>query len=153
MSIFSPVLMSLMSRKYLMTLGGVITACYCAVFIKPIPALLYVFSALSGCGAAFLWIGRGSEFVLNSTKKTLHRNASIFFAMYMSGSFGGNVYVFFAWKGRSIINQTEQNLLAIIMSCITLLGALCFLLLKNIDDGKAKKQKDVGEELKTYLFR
>ena len=145
--------MSLMSRKYLMLLGGVITACYCAVFIKPIPALLYVFSALSGCGAAFLWIGRGSEFVMNSTKKTLHRNASIFFAMYMSGSFGGNIYVFFAWKGRTIIDQSEQNLLAIIMSGITLLGALSFLLLKNHEEGKTVKQKDVGEELKTYLFR
>lgn len=105
-----------------MIVGSLLNASYVFCYINPSPALLYSFSAISGMGGTLLWIAQGSDLTLNSTEKTIARNWSIFFAMFMSGSFGGNLYVYFSWKDIDIITESTQVTVSIVLGVITVVG-------------------------------
>ena len=98
-----------------MMIGGLLNACYVFCYVDPEPVLFYITAALSGLGGTFLWVSQGSDIVVNSTEKTINRNVSIFFGMYMCGTIGGNLYVFFAWDGIDIITEPEQLSIALII--------------------------------------
>ena len=129
---FVPVAFRLLNRKVMLLLGGLMLASYVFCFINPVPSLLYVFAAVSGIGGSFIRVAQGADIVVNSTERTISRNVSIFFAMYMSGTFSGNLYVFFSWNGEDSISEAEQVKLALILGSITVTGSFIFLLSRSI---------------------
>ena len=131
---FAPVVVRLCNRKITMLIGGLLNASYVFCFINPYPTLLYVCSVLSGIGGTLIWIAQGSDMIVNSNERTITRNVSIFFAMYMSGTFGGNLYVFFAWNGKTSISESEQVTLAVILGCVTVLGSMVFLFSRSLPE-------------------
>lgn len=127
---FVPILFRLLSRRTTMFLGALLNASYVFCFIHPSPELLYLFSAVSGIGGTLLWVSQGADLVVNSTPETISKNTAIFFSFYMSGMFGGNLFVYFDWNGQEFVTQSQQSSLAIILGIITTVGGFIFLFSK-----------------------
>ena len=71
----------------------------------------------------------------------MNRNSAIFWVLYMSGMLGGNLYVFFAWKGRDTITQSEQTTLSLSMGLITFFGGVLIFFIKKLKIEADEKQK------------
>jgi len=71
--------------------------------------------------------------------------------MYMSGSFGGNLYVFFTWNGKTYISEHEQIRLAIILGSISIIGSFVFLLSRPIPEDEVVDESTTGEVVKKYV--
>ena len=123
---------------------------YVFCYINPIPALLYTSAAISGVGGTLVWVTLVPELNLNSTEKTLTRNWAIFFTTFRSGSFGGNLFVFFLLQGADFISEKMQLTISLAMGSITLLGALSFFLLKDIPDEIQDDSVPIKEACKDY---
>ena len=143
---FIPAVMSKIGRRWTMFLGGAAYTSYILVYIHPLPELLYCVSFVGGLGGALLWIAQGPELVLNSTERTMNRNSAIFWVLYMSGSLGGDTYVFLAWKGKEEISQAEQTTLALAMATVTFIGAVLIFAIRRIDGGGNEEEEEKEEQ-------
>ena len=65
----------------------------------------------------------------------------------MSGTFGGNLYVFFAWNGKDTISQSEQVSLSLILGGITVFGSFIFLLSRQLPDDIREKEESAWEAI------
>ena len=61
---------------------------------------------------------------------------------------GGNSYVFFAWKGKNDISQTEQTTLSLAMASITFIGGLLVFLIRQLEKEENQQQEWIIIELK-----
>ena len=148
----APVAFRLLNRKLMLLLGGLLNASYVFCFINPVPSLLYVFVAVSGIGGSLIRIAQGTDIVVNSTERTISRNVSIFFAMYMSGSFSGNLYVFFTWDGKDSVSEEQQVKLAVILGSITVAGSFIFLLARGIPEDVPDENLSTKEACLKYIL-
>ena len=71
----------------------------------------------------------------------MDRNSAIFWVLYMSGTLFGNLYVFFAWRGKTEVSQGEQTTLSIILSVLVLIGTILVLFIKKVPDPGAKAEE------------
>ncbi|CAK9815980.1 UNC93-like protein MFSD11 [Anthophora plagiata] len=101
---------------------------YIVSFLWPQDALLYGASCIVGLGAALIWTGHGQYLTENSDSETMSRNAGIFWAIFQTSMFAGNLFVYFIFTDSEIHASTRQIVfssltgLAVIGTC--LLGTL-----------------------------
>nr|CAB3263792.1 UNC93-like protein MFSD11 [Phallusia mammillata] len=127
----APSVVSILGPKYSMVAGGITYTLYLASFIHPLTATLYIGSVIIGIGAAVLWTGQGNFLTLNSSEETMGRNSGIFWAMLQCSLLIGNIYVFFAWRGVTLIEAAQRIPLYIGLTSICALGTLTLLILRS----------------------
>jgi len=126
-------------------LGALCQTSYIFVYINPIPWLYYTFSGVAGLGGTFIWVGLGCEIAINSNDKTAHRNTCAYWGGFMAGSLAGNLYVFFAWAGHSVVTEELQRNTAIITGTISLIGSFVFLLLRPLPQDEIVKESGLSK--------
>ena len=83
-----------------------------------------------GIGAAILWTAQGTLMVKYSTKDTMDRNATIFWALFQSSLIIGPLYVFFSWHGKEEITDHDRILLYSLLTAFAGGAVVIFAILK-----------------------
>ncbi|XP_023387396.1 UNC93-like protein MFSD11 [Pteropus vampyrus] len=106
---------------------------YIAVFIQPFPWSFYTASVFIGIAAAVLWTAQGNCLTVNSDEHTIGRNSGIFWALLQSSLFFGNLYIYFAWQGKTQISESDRRTVFIALTVISLVGTVLFFLIRKPD--------------------
>ncbi|KAK3851429.1 hypothetical protein Pcinc_041918 [Petrolisthes cinctipes] len=125
----APSCLSFLGPKLTMIVGGVTYILFIIGFLWPHTAILYSTSALVGAGAALIWTGQGNYLTLMSTQKTISRNSGVFWAMLQSSMLFGNLFVFYQFKGKDIIDYHTRMVVFLALTVVGLigLGVMCLL--------------------------
>ncbi|XP_057572825.1 UNC93-like protein MFSD11 isoform X2 [Hippopotamus amphibius kiboko] len=113
--------------------GSGYTSMYIAVFIQPFPWSFYTASVFIGIAAAVLWTAQGNCLTINSDEHTIGRNSGIFWALLQSSLFFGNLYIYFAWQGKTQISESDRRTVFIALTVISLVGTVLFFLIRKPD--------------------
>lgn len=123
---------------------AIITGCCCYVlfiasFLWPHTAFLYTASAILGAGAAFIWTGHGQYLTENSDSENMSRNAGIFWAIFQSSLFIGNLFVFFMFEDEEIKKSTRETVFYVLIG-LAVFGTLILATLR-----KSPQRLSLGE--------
>ncbi|XP_060535098.1 UNC93-like protein MFSD11 isoform X2 [Cylas formicarius] len=118
----SPSVISMIGPKFAMLCGAVTYLLFIMSFAIPHTWLLYLASVVIGIGAAMIWTGQGNYLALNSTEATISRNSGLFWAMLQLSMFVGNIFVYFAFRGKDHIDGTTRQVVIWTLSAIALSG-------------------------------
>uniref|UniRef100_A0A8C2SIM1 UNC93-like protein MFSD11 n=1 Tax=Capra hircus TaxID=9925 RepID=A0A8C2SIM1_CAPHI len=113
--------------------GSGYTSMYIAVFIQPFPWSFYTASVFIGIAAAVLWTAQGNCLTINSDEHTIGRNSGIFWALLQFSLFFGNLYIYFAWQGKTQISESDRRTVFIALTVISLVGTVLFFLIRKPD--------------------
>ncbi|XP_074245107.1 UNC93-like protein MFSD11 isoform X3 [Saimiri boliviensis] len=106
----------------------------CQWFIlQPFPWSFYTASVFIGIAAAVLWTAQGNCLTINSDEHTIGRNSGIFWALLQSSLFFGNLYIYFAWQGKTQISESDRRTVFIALTVISLVGTVLFFLIRKPD--------------------
>ncbi|KAL6262460.1 hypothetical protein P5V15_007545 [Pogonomyrmex californicus] len=124
---------------------------FIASFFWPHDALLYSMSALVGIGAALIWTGHGQYLTENSDNETMSRNAGIFWAIFQTSQFAGNLFVFFIFTEPNI-NKEQRTIVFSVLTSLAVLGTLILLVLRKSPQkltlGEAEGVSSADKELR-----
>ena len=70
---------------------------------------------------------------------------------FVSGTFGGNLYVYFAWNGKETISEREQVTLALILGIVTVVGSFIFLASRAIPEPDRETEQSIWEACLDYF--
>ncbi|KAJ8253649.1 hypothetical protein COCON_G00202610 [Conger conger] len=140
-NLFAPTVVTILGPQVTMFLSGVLYSGYIAVFIHPAAWSLYMTSFLIGVGAAMLWTAQGHFLVQNSDAATINRNTGVFWGLLQCSMLFGNLYIYFDWNGITEITDGNRRSLFLALLVISVLGTLCFLVLR-----KPPLQEDILSE-------
>ncbi|XP_004630272.1 UNC93-like protein MFSD11 [Octodon degus] len=113
--------------------SGLFYSMYIAVFIQPFSWSFYTASVFIGIAAAVLWTAQGNCLTINSDEHTIGRNSGIFWALLQSSLFFGNLYIYFAWHGKTHISESDRRTVFIALTVISLVGTVLFFLIRKPD--------------------
>lgn len=125
--------------------GGIVYSGYIAMFIHPYTWSFYTLSVLLGIAAAVLWTAQGNLLTINSKDSTIGRNSGIFWALMQFSLFFGNLYIYFAWHGKTHITDKDRQTVFITLTVISLVGSFLFFLIQRPDPEPAPS--DASESL------
>ncbi|KAG0723911.1 UNC93-like protein MFSD11 [Chionoecetes opilio] len=125
----APSCLSFLGPKLTMIIGGVTYVIFIGGFLWPHTVILYLTSVLIGVGAALIWTGQGNYLTLMSTQKTISRNSGIFWAMLQTSMLFGNVFVFYQFMGKDIIDYHTRMVVFLALTVVGVigLGVMCLL--------------------------
>ncbi|XP_075230897.1 UNC93-like protein MFSD11 [Lycorma delicatula] len=126
----APSVISLCGARLSMILGSITYALFIFSFLFPKTWLLYAASALMGLGAAIIWNGQGNYLTLNSDSTTISRNSGIFWALLQCSLFFGNLYVYFAFQGKSEIDRDTRTTVFTVLTVVCCIGVVVIILLR-----------------------
>ncbi|XP_047365226.1 UNC93-like protein MFSD11 [Vespa velutina] len=127
-----------LAPSYILLTGpriAIVTGCCCYVlfiasFLWPHPAFLYTASAILGVGAAFIWTGHGQYLTENSDNETMSRNAGIFWAIFQSSLFIGNLFVYFMFNSEHIEKSVRRTVFIVLIG-LALFGTIILAVLRK----------------------
>ncbi|XP_023099824.1 UNC93-like protein MFSD11 isoform X2 [Felis catus] len=99
--------------------------------VAPFPWSFYTASVFIGIAAAVLWTAQGNCLTINSDEHTIGRNSGIFWALLQSSLFFGNLYIYFAWQGKTHISESDRRTVFIALTVISLVGTVLFFLIRQ----------------------
>lgn len=141
----APSCLSYLGPKLTMIAGGITYIIFVAGFLWPQTVILYLTSVLVGAGAALIWTGQGNYLTLMSTQKTISRNSGIFWAMLQSSMLFGNLFVFYQFMGKEIIDQHTRTIVFIALTVVGAIGVgILFTLPKPGADGSGRADDGLG---------
>ncbi|KAK0098077.1 hypothetical protein PV326_011376 [Microctonus aethiopoides] len=117
----APSFLSVSGPRVAIFLGSCCYAIFIASFLTPSAVFLYTASAVLGAGGSFLWTGHGQYLTENSDSETMSRNAGIFWAIFQSSLFAGNLFVYFMFNESKIESSTRQ-LVFWVLTALSILG-------------------------------
>ncbi|XP_026716916.1 UNC93-like protein MFSD11 isoform X2 [Athene cunicularia] len=103
-NLVSPSVVAIVGPQLSMVVSGIFYSLYIAVFIQPATWAFYTASVFIGIAAAVLWTAQGNCLTVNSDENTIGRNSGVFWALLQSSLFFGNLYIYFAWQGKTHIS-------------------------------------------------
>ncbi|XP_016419353.1 UNC93-like protein MFSD11 [Sinocyclocheilus rhinocerous] len=106
-NLIAPSVIAVIGPQLSLFFSGLVYSGYIAVFIHPYTSSFYTLSVLLGIAAAVLWTAQGNLLTINSKDSTIGRNSGIFWALMQFSLFFGNLYIYFAWRGKSHITSLE----------------------------------------------
>ncbi|XP_077020054.1 UNC93-like protein MFSD11 isoform X2 [Tamandua tetradactyla] len=106
-NLITPSVVAIVGPQLSMFASGLFYSMYIAVFIQPFPWSFYTASVFIGIAAAVLWTAQGNCLTINSDELTIGRNSGIFWALLQSSLFFGNLYIYFAWQGKTQISGNQ----------------------------------------------
>lgn len=99
-------------------------------FAWPSMELLYSASAVLGVGAAFMWTGHGQYLTENSERETMSRNAGVFWAIFQTSLFAGNLFVFFVFTEETI-DAAQRDLVVKVLTILAVIGSGVLLFMRK----------------------
>jgi len=126
----APSVVAVLGPRPTMVVGALTYAAFMAQMLVLNTYLLYASSALLGVGAAIIWTAQGNYLTLNSDDHTISRNSGMFWAMSISSSFFGNIFVFLQFTNKTDIDKDTRNLVGSVLLCVTGVGAGLLMLLR-----------------------
>lgn len=140
----APSCLSFLGPKITMIIGGVSYAIFIVGFLYPQTWILYLTSVLIGAGAALIWTGQGNYLTLMSDQSTISRNSGIFWAMLQSSMLFGNIFVFYQFMGKEIIDYHTRTVVFIVLTIVALIGIGIMLLLPKPGSVGSGRSDDLG---------
>lgn len=145
-NLLSPSVVAIVGPQLSMVVSGVFYSLYIAVFIQPATWAFYTASVFIGIAAAVLWTAQGNCLTVNSDENTIGRNSGVFWALLQSSLFFGNLYIYFAWQGKTHISESDRRTVFIALTVISLVGTVLFFLIRKQEDTKAPGEEDSANE-------
>ncbi|NXG77374.1 MFS11 protein, partial [Baryphthengus martii] len=146
-NLISPSVVTIVGPQLSMVVGGIFYSLYIAVFIQPTTWSFYTASVFIGIAAAVLWTAQGNCLTVNSDENTIGRNSGVFWALLQSSLFFGNLYIYFAWQGKTHISESDRRTVFIALTVISLVGTVLFFLIRKQEDTKAPREEDSANEI------
>ncbi|KAM8796859.1 MFS11 protein, partial [Eudromia elegans] len=146
-NLISPSVVAIVGPQLSMVISGVFYSLYIAVFIQPSTWAFYTVSVFIGVAAAVLWTAQGNCLTVNSDENSIGRNSGIFWALLQSSLFFGNLYIYFAWQGKTHISESDRRTVFIALTVISLVGTVLFFLIRKQEDTKTPGEEDSTNEL------
>ncbi|KGL73474.1 UNC93-like MFSD11 [Tinamus guttatus] len=146
-NLISPSIVAVVGPQLSMVISGVFYSLYIAVFIQPSTWAFYTVSVFIGIAAAVLWTAQGNCLTVNSDENSIGRNSGIFWALLQSSLFFGNLYIYFAWQGKTHISESDRRTVFIALTVISLVGTVLFFLIRKQEDTKTPGEEDSTNEL------
>ncbi|XP_068007536.1 UNC93-like protein MFSD11 [Melanerpes formicivorus] len=146
-NLISPSVVAIVGPQLSMVVSGVFYSLYIAVFIQPATWAFYTASVFIGIAAAVLWTAQGNCLTVNSDENTIGRNSGVFWALLQSSLFFGNLYIYFAWQGKTHISESDRRTVFIALTVISLVGTVLFFLIRKHEDTKAPGEEDSANEI------
>jgi len=131
----APSIIAKFGPRLSMVIGSITYLIFILSFLLPKTWLLYVVSVVIGLGASIIWTGQGNYLTLNSDDSTISRNSGVFWALLQCSMLFGNLFVFFAFQGKTKIDLTTRNLVTIVLSVVCGIGVLILILLRPAVSG------------------
>ncbi|NXN30902.1 MFS11 protein, partial [Nycticryphes semicollaris] len=146
-NLISPSVVAIVGPQLSMFVSGIFYSLYIAVFIQPATWAFYTASVFIGIAAAVLWTAQGNCLTLNSDENTIGRNSGVFWALLQSSLFFGNLYIYFAWQGKTHISESDRRTVFIALTVISLVGTVLFFLIRKQEDTKAPGEEGSANEI------
>ncbi|KFQ23283.1 PREDICTED: UNC93-like protein MFSD11 [Merops nubicus] len=146
-NLISPSVVAIVGPQLSMVVSGIFYSLYIAVFIQPATWAFYTASVFIGIAAAVLWTAQGNCLTVNSDENTIGRNSGVFWALLQSSLFFGNLYIYFAWQGKTRISESDRRTVFIALTVISLVGTVLFFLIRRQEDTKAPGEEDSANEV------
>ncbi|XP_010283326.1 PREDICTED: UNC93-like protein MFSD11 isoform X1 [Phaethon lepturus] len=146
-NLISPSVVAIVGPQLSMVVSGIFYSLYIAVFIQPATWAFYTASVFIGIAAAVLWTAQGNCLTVNSDENTIGRNSGVFWALLQSSLFFGNLYIYFAWQGKTHISGSDRRTVFIALTVISLVGTVLFFLIRKQEDTKAPGEEDSANEI------
>ncbi|NXD69098.1 MFS11 protein, partial [Eolophus roseicapillus] len=146
-NLISPSVVAIVEPQLSMVVSGVFYSLYIAVFIQPTTWAFYTASVFIGIAAAVLWTAQGNCLTVNSDENTIGRNSGVFWALLQSSLFFGNLYIYFAWQGKTHISESDRRTVFIALTVISLVGTVLFFLIRKQEDTKAPGDESSTNEI------
>ncbi|XP_038021271.1 UNC93-like protein MFSD11 [Anas acuta] len=146
-NLFSPSVVAIVGPQLSMVVSGLFYSLYIAVFIQPSTWSFYTASVFIGIAAAVLWTAQGNCLTVNSDENSIGRNSGVFWALLQSSLFFGNLYIYFAWQGKTYITESDRRTVFIALTVISLVGTVLFFLIRKQEDTKAPGEADSTNEI------
>ncbi|NXN72866.1 MFS11 protein, partial [Himantopus himantopus] len=146
-NLISPSVVAIVGPQLSMVVSGIFYSLYIAVFIQPATWAFYTASVFIGIAAAVLWTAQGNCLTVNSDENTIGRNSGVFWALLQSSLFFGNLYIYFAWQGKTHISESDRRTVFIALTVISLVGTVLFFLIRQQEDTKAPGEEDSTNEI------
>ncbi|XP_030317865.1 UNC93-like protein MFSD11 [Calypte anna] len=146
-NLISPSVVAIVGPQLSMVVSGVFYSLYIAVFIQPATWSFYTASVFIGIAAAVLWTAQGNCLTVNSDENTIGRNSGVFWALLQSSLFFGNLYIYFAWQGKTHISESDRRTVFIALTVISLVGTVLFFLIRKQEDTKTPGEEDSVNEI------
>ncbi|XP_053144853.1 UNC93-like protein MFSD11 [Hemicordylus capensis] len=138
-NLISPSVVAIIGPQLSMFISGIFYSIYIAIFIQPLTWTFYTASVLLGIAAAVLWTAQGNCLTINSNENTIGRNSGIFWALLQSSLFFGNLYIYFAWQGKSHISDSDRRTVFIALTVISLVGTVLFFLIRTREESDSEE--------------
>ncbi|NXM72440.1 MFS11 protein, partial [Serilophus lunatus] len=145
-NLISPSVVAIVGPQFSMVVSGIFYSLYIAVFIQPATWAFYTASVFIGIAAAVLWTAQGNCLTVNSDENTIGRNSGVFWALLQFSLFFGNLYIYFAWQGKTHISESDRRTVFIALTVISLVGTVLFFLIRKQEDTKAPGDEDSTNE-------
>ncbi|NWQ58886.1 MFS11 protein, partial [Neopipo cinnamomea] len=146
-NLISPSVVAIVGPQFSMVVSGIFYSLYIAVFIQPTTWAFYTASVFIGIAAAVLWTAQGNCLTVNSDENTIGRNSGVFWALLQFSLFFGNLYIYFAWQGKTHISESDRRTVFIALTVISLVGTVLFFLIRKQEDTKAPGDEDSTNEI------
>ncbi|NXG16453.1 MFS11 protein, partial [Grallaria varia] len=146
-NLLSPSVVAIVGPQFSMVVSGIFYSLYIAVFIQPATWAFYTASVFIGIAAAVLWTAQGNCLTVNSDENTIGRNSGVFWALLQFSLFFGNLYIYFAWQGKTHISESDRRTVFIALTVISLVGTVLFFLIRKQEDTKAPGDEDSTNEI------
>ncbi|XP_027547442.1 UNC93-like protein MFSD11 [Neopelma chrysocephalum] len=146
-NLISPSVVAIVGPQFCMVVSGIFYSLYIAVFIQPTTWAFYTASVFIGIAAAVLWTAQGNCLTVNSDENTIGRNSGVFWALLQFSLFFGNLYIYFAWQGKTHISESDRRTVFIALTVISLVGTVLFFLIRKQEDTKAPGDEDSTNEI------
>uniref|UniRef100_A0A8C5SHN9 UNC93-like protein MFSD11 n=1 Tax=Laticauda laticaudata TaxID=8630 RepID=A0A8C5SHN9_LATLA len=146
-NIISPSVVAVIGPQLSMFISGIFYSLYIAIFIQPITWSFYTASVFLGIAAAVLWTAQGNCLTINSNENTIGRNSGIFWALLQFSLFFGNLYIYFAWQGKTYISESDRRTVFISLTVISLVGTLLFFLIRTPNETISEEEESSAETI------
>jgi len=143
-NVISPSLVALMGPRVTLFVGAWTYVLFTAQLVILQTELLYITAAIVGLGSAITWTAQGNFLALNSDEKTITRNSGIFWALFASSGFLGNIFVYFKFAGQSSIDAETRTFVGALLIGLSSLGALTIGLLRPAPKQTTDSTNDRG---------
>lgn len=146
----APSYISITGPRVAILTGSCCYVLFIASFFYPKSGLLYGMSTLLGIGAALIWTGHGQYLTENSDIDTMSRNAGIFWAIFQSSQFAGNLFVYFVFTTPKI-DASQRRMVFGVLTGLAAVGTIVLLFLrrspKKLSLGEAEGVSSADKEL------
>lgn len=147
----APSYISVTGPRVAILTGACCYVLFIASFFWPHDAFLYSVSGIVGIGAAFIWTGHGQYLTENSDNDTMARNAGLFWAIFQTSQFAGNLFVYFIFY-KAKIDANQRTIVFGVLTGLAVVGAVVLALLRRspqkLSLGEAEGVSSADKELR-----